>query len=1074
MANNKLNVSPSVNFTESDNTFATLSNSTVTKLGLVGEFKSGPAFKTVAFADYETFSSCYGKNDPCYFPGTQDLKYEANYIAKEFLSESDEMHVCRVLGLSGYDAGDAYAFTFGSAIDPNSVIIKDTVSFSGQANFSNGVLVNGTFDNYYLQLLYNNGKIDKNLFQFNATTGDTINMTNQFYGDCETYKGARFTSVVNQVDENMICITGTTMTSSGQTSTVSSQNCTVLYSGGSITYDSTFVISVVNPIAIINQSSNEITLVTNGTVQMVGGTINHYTDGSVIIINGNITLPDGTILSGGQYKICSLENNNSVYLCDNGFTTYGDNILITTGQTSTNVTTFTTGETITSAQIPSGLKIIYFSGEVVTMDAIPIAETNNTLIATLRSHATIDSDEFTKFEIQGNTVTISPINVGEKIKPYDDFNLIGMKVNGDVFSYTVSFDRSKKSYIGRVFGKNPQICCPQQTPFYIDELFVEMFDAKVTSGEIDCIKPMICYTSALNNYKQEYSNAITPWVLSEVRGNQLFRLFKFHSFSDGDIANEQFKVSITNVKPDSGTFTVEVRAFNDTDKNPVILERYSNLTMNEADNNFIGKAMGTLDECYEQKSKYVLVEMGQNCLADSFPCGFEGYTVRDLITCKLPKINYKNEYGTFDRPRNVYLGISDTVGIEKDLFAYKGLDISGLEWTSRTDAFHLDKDAVNCNIVGTNINYTFQTSALSFKNDTELVGTMFNKVSTRRFTLCVAGGFDGWDIHRKSRTNTDQYVINGLRANKGLLSGAFDTIATTEGESVLNSDYYAFSKGIRTFSNPETVKVNLFATAGLFNLDHSNLIEETIEMIEEERCDMFYVIGLKDYDTDFKPILPDDLGNRLDGLFETSWAAAYAYGGKIYDEENNIRVSISPVGNVVKVFARVDRVAKPFFAPAGTKRGLTSYIVPRYKPTQSERDTLYQYRINPMITDQGNVYLFGNRTLQSAENGSVLNLVNVRRLMILLREKIADVSINLLFEKNDAQVRSDFRNAVTPILQNFVTERGIFSYEIKLDSSVNALNSTELNGKIYITPIRDLETINIDFSLDNTGADFTS
>ena len=987
------------NFTESDNTFTTLSNSTLTKLGLVGEFKSGPAFKDVTFADYETFSACHGGLDPCYFPNTQDLKYEANYIAKEFLTESDELHVCRVLGLSGYDAGDAYGLTFGSSIDTSTISNIATETFSGELKYSNGALITATFSDATIQNLYNKGEIDANIFNINATTGDTINLQNTFYGNCDTFEGARFNATVYEVENQMICITGTTTSTTTGSENVTTQNCIVQYSGGSVTYDSTFIVTVVNPIAIINQSSNEITLVSTGTLQLQGGTISHFTDGSVVMTDGVITLPDGSVISGGQYKICSLENNDAVYLCDNGFTTYGDNILITTGQTTTSVTTFATGETITTAQIPSGLKTIYFSGETTTMTANAIEDINNTLISTLRSYAFVDGDENTQFQVRGNTVAISPINVGEKINPYDDFKVVGMKTDGTMFSYTVSFDRTKKSYIGKVFGKNPQACCPQNTPFYIEELFIEMFDKFVAQGKIDCIKPTICYTSALNNYKQQYQGSKTPWVLSEVRGNQMFRLFRFNSFSDGDISNEQYKVSITNVKPDNGTFSVEIRAFYDTDKRPVILERYSNLTMNEADNNYIGRAIGTADGCFAQRSKYVLVEIDANCLADSYPCGYEGYVVRDLLNCKLPNITYKTNYETFDRPRNIYLGLSDTIGIEQDLFNYKGISNTGIEWTGRTDGFHLDVDAQNANVVGTDINYNFQTSPLSFKNDTELVGTMFNKVSTRRFTICAAGGFDGWDIHRTTRTNTDQYKVNALKANKGLQSGVFDVTVTDEGETVLNSDYYAFLKGINVYSNPEETKINVFATAGLYNIDHSNLIEETIEMIEEKRCDLFYVIGLKDYDTDFSVIKPDDMVNRIDGLFDTSWAAAYAYSGKIDDEENNVRLSISPVANVVKILARVDRLTQPFFAPAGITRGLTNYKVPRYKPTQGERDVLYAGRINPMITDKNLTYLFGNRTLQIDDDNGVLNLVNVRRLMIFLRQKIADVSINLLFEQ---------------------------------------------------------------------------
>ena len=60
-------------------------------------------------------------------------------------------------------------------------------------------------------------------------------------------------------------------------------------------------------------------------------------------------------------------------------------------------------------------------------------------------------------------------------------------------------------------------------------------------------------------------SAVSPYVLSELRGNKLQRLFRFITISDGDAANEDVKFSIINIKPDDKTFDLLIRKFNDTD-----------------------------------------------------------------------------------------------------------------------------------------------------------------------------------------------------------------------------------------------------------------------------------------------------------------------------------------------------------------------------------------------------------------------------------------------------------------------------------------------------------------------------
>ena len=184
-----------------------------------------------------------------------------------------------------------------------------------------------------------------------------------------------------------------------------------------------------------------------------------------------------------------------------------------------------------------------------------------------------------------------------------------------------------------------------------------------------------------------------------------------------------------------------------------------------------------------------------------------------------------------DKIRKVSLGISSQVGFDSDLLKFKGTDSA-----SKTFGFHMSKNAKT--ITG---DTTYQTTSY------DLEGTNKGLLETkqyRKFTMAVAGGFDGWDIYRGTRTNGDGYIygkntyVSGNTNNGGVFS-----------TSVGNSDYYAYLQAINTFSNPESVDINIFATPGIDFVNHSSLVNNTIEMIEGDRADSLYIINPPNTDT---------------------------------------------------------------------------------------------------------------------------------------------------------------------------------------------------------------------------------
>ena len=118
--NSKVFVSPGVYTSEVDLSFVAQSVG-VTTLGIAGETIKGPAFEPIFVRNYDEYQTYFGGTSPEKFINTQIPKYEASYIAKAYLQQSNQLFVTRVLGLSGYDAGPSWSLNVTANVDPTTI-----------------------------------------------------------------------------------------------------------------------------------------------------------------------------------------------------------------------------------------------------------------------------------------------------------------------------------------------------------------------------------------------------------------------------------------------------------------------------------------------------------------------------------------------------------------------------------------------------------------------------------------------------------------------------------------------------------------------------------------------------------------------------------------------------------------------------------------------------------------------------------------------------------------------------------------------------------------------------------------
>jgi phage tail sheath protein FI len=943
----KVFVSPGVYTSEKDLTFVTRQVG-VTTLGLVGETTIGPAFQPIFITNYGEFQSFFGGlnntlvNGP---DGNGAPQYELPYIAKSYLSQANQLFVTRVLGFSGYDAGQAWAITLDAALDVTTSGVTTTTTYTSS------------------------------LLTYSATTGGTL-------------------------------------------------------------------MSITSSDSLVTRFYNE------------------------SLINFSVL---GSSTTGQTFSF------GTVFTKDTIFTGLSVDLkVMTTGISSTNAayrTGTTTGTTV------------YYSGMGYT-------DVEDKVVAILRSRGRVDATtQLPVFQVSASTgMIIDPAVTTAKANPLGTFSLSGFSNTLGLFVYDCSLDKTQKNYLPKVLGRTSQ---DGNTAVFTEELFGNMFEKYNTENKIYGINlSLVTYDNEFSDYKKEYQPAVTPYFVSELRGNKVLRLFRCWTISDGNAANEQFKISIANIKPDTKEFDVYVRGYYDTDAQPSILEAFSRCTMDTSSANYIGRRIGTLDGTYASKSTYILIEPETTVnTSDAFPAGFIGFPIRDYqinsnSAVVSPTVLYKKTYGQFENARKYYLGLSETVGIDSDFFDFKGAPIGQDydQWTGLTNGFHMDINASAATIDGINvvINSTggtyspiflFDTGNATFTTESGLVNGSYEKIYTRKFTTVPYGGFDGWDVYRTRRSNLDSFIINGSKGHAGLVSGTFANKTLSNGDLGINSDYYAYLEAIWTFKNPEAVNVNVFATPGVDTFDNSNLVEAAIEMVEQDRADSLYIATIPDTDASGSVLSVGDVTDQMSGAFDSNYTATYWPWIQILDAENNVYIYVPPTRDVVRNIALTDNIAFPWFAVAGVQRGDVDAIKARKKLTLSERDALYENRINPIATfTSDGIKIWGNKTLQVKD--TALNRINVRRLLLQARKLISSVSIRLLFEQNDTIVRNQFLSLVNPILENIRTQRGLTDFRVVLSNDPEDIDRNQLTGKIYLKPTRALEFIVVEFNIMNTGASF--
>jgi hypothetical protein len=550
-----------------------------------------------------------------------------------------------------------------------------------------------------------------------------------------------------------------------------------------------------------------------------------------------------------------------------------------------------------------------------------------------------------------------------------------------------------------------------------------------------------------NGEEVAFQTPITPWFVSDADvDGSVKRLFRFWAISDGEEANTEIKIEVGNINPagniNFGSFDISVRQFSDReDSQRVVLESFTNLTMNPKSDNYILRRVGD-GENFPLKSRYIFVELNEDEVLSNneLPYGVEGYP--NVTGHTLPQLVWTTGYDLTKPITKQVLGLANNktnmfLEVSKDYLSFKNfMNVSA----SATKGFHLNPN--NNQLLA--LSSQFEVAApdtyhISSTNTFPVSG--LEKSRRTKFVVCMSGGFDGFNVY-KDRSWADP----------------------------TSKDFEALQIAVEVLSDNESLEsdFSVLVTPDFNFVEHSAACELVHEMVQG-RGDALY---LPDFNYELEPN-PETAKLTVEASnMKSNFTAIYYPYCQIEDSVNKVNIwapaSIIALATIAAT-ATNENVWQP---PAGSLRTVTSNLVrTRRRMKINDREILKSANINPITLFPGSGFeITESRTTQ--EYFSALSFVHNRLLLGYAKKALNQTLRPLLHQLNSPSLRNAFVNAVTPIFDRIKKLNGLEEFKVSVVEQEE--DRTTLYGNIEIVPLYPVERIVVDFTLKNGSVEFSA
>ena len=290
---------------------------------------------------------------------------------------------------------------------------------------------------------------------------------------------------------------------------------------------------------------------------------------------------------------------------------------------------------------------------------------------------------------------------------------------------------------------------------------------------------------------------------------------------------------------------------------------------------------------------------------------------------------------------------------------------------------------------------------------------------------------------------------------------AFGSFSTDAGQSMLAHAVYGFfnNGGTRAYVVRETAEANIAASAlaKLAAIDEvaivaaPGVVTAAVRNAINDHCvaaeDRFAILdvqqaleknGLFDPTAlDKSGVLP---GNSDFAATYVPWLRVFDPAAKLTAPDSEGIVAVPPSGHVAGIYARVDALRGVHKAPANeVVRGALGL---RYAISRAQQEGLNPRGVNAIRELTGNPRVWGARTIGGDANTD-LRYVNVRRLLLFLRESIDEGMQWVVFEPNDSTLWARITRNVNAFLTNVWREGALLgstpaeAFYVKCDAETN-------------------------------------